>query len=123
MRVGSDKQTLILAGEAVPPRDIDDQSAHRAQIQRVTTVLVVQEEFGTGIGASNLRPSQPFPTAHSKGALSVSRDEDEDDSPSLPAPYVRSRPSSGRTTGAAEYVRTQSLFGVAARTQLIDIYA
>jgi hypothetical protein len=115
MRVGSEKQTLILAGEPIPPRAGDDLGGADTQLQRVPE----QPAYGTGLLRTGAHGT--LPSADSKSLASLSAKQDE--SRSMPAVHSRAFVSSKRTTGAAEYVRLQSLVGAAGRNQLIDVYA
>ncbi len=95
MRVSSDKQTLILAGEATPPpradvgRSAGDSSGTGSPLRRLAMLLV------------------------------------QVDAPAVPPQGVVPHLSSGRalSAGAAEYARTQNLSAGSARIQLIDTYA
>jgi hypothetical protein len=117
MNVSSDKQTLILAGEAIPPRRGADASRGGAggpetsvQLQRVAMLLVLGDYAAatTHTGGRVMLPS-----AGAVDALAVSA--------RALVPY----PSSNRALapGAAEYARTRNLSGDGTRSQLIDTYA
>jgi hypothetical protein len=120
VRVNSDKQTLILAGEAAPRRDIASSSANGVGLSggpRLTivatradeTMLLAQGDFAheTSTGAEDstsllmtLRPSQSEPAR--PGSL-----------------WAR-----GASFSAAnEYAHTQDLSGYRSRTTIIDTYA
>ena len=130
MRVSSDKQTLILAGEANPPpladagRTYTSRSGVGSQLQRVT-VLVVQGEYAaTGLAADS--SSVKFSaTADSESDLDLLPSVAAIDAPALPAQFLVPYPSSNRalSAGAAEYARTQDLSGGRTRNRLIDTYA
>ena len=63
VRVSSDKQTLILAGEATPPPRADagrtdaSRSGRGSQLQRVT-MLLVQGEYAAGTLAADSSPAK-----------------------------------------------------------------
>lgn len=121
MQVGSEKQTLILAGEPVPLPAGEPRGGAGTQLQRVT-MLLVQGEYGSGgMRGGNSSPAKALPIIDSPSVELLSTDSD--DSRSLPALHARPYVSSKRTTGAAEYLRMQTLVGVAKRNQLIDVYA
>lgn len=117
MKVSSDKQTLILKGEAIPPRRAVRRDADAAgteisvQLQRVAVLIAARDYAANGpVGPSqHVLPS----AAGAAGALSVS-------ARSL-VPYSVS--DRGLRAGAAEYVRTQNMSGEDLRSQLIDTYA
>jgi hypothetical protein len=130
VRVTSDKQTLILAGEAIPPprTDMGRAGAGRAdagsQLQRVTMV-VVQGEYAaaprTVVADSGTAKSPEAADGESvllSSAAAV-------DMPAVPANFIVPSPASSRglSTGAAQYARTQNISGGRARSQLIDTYA
>jgi hypothetical protein len=135
VRVSSDKQTLILAGEPTPPPRPDAGRTHTdnhpgtgTQLQRVT-MLLVQGEYAAGTITAD--PSQakapavpnnervllPSPAAV-EGSAAV-------DAPAVSAQLLVPQPWSGRTLspGAGEYARMQNLSGGSSRIQLIDTYA
>ena len=127
MRVGSDRQTLILAGEVTPPARADGALAVAVrpgidtQLQRVT-MLLVQGEYARGT------PADPTPVkfranSDSKPALLTSVEALEAQSVSgrslLPTGAFRR----GSSVGATEYERTQNLQPGGAKSQLIDTYA
>jgi hypothetical protein len=117
VKVSSDKQTLILKGEAVPPRRAVGGAADAAgteisvQLQRVAVLITPRDFAANGpVGLSQrVLPS----AAGAAGVLGVS-------ARSL-APYSVS--NRGQRAGAAEYVRTQNMTGDDLRSQLIDTYA
>ena len=124
MRVTSDKQTLILAGEAIPPpRVAAGRSETGSQLQRVT-MLVVRGEYATALAADS--SSAKFSaTADSESDLDLLPSVAAIDGPALPAQFLVPYPSSNRalSAGAAEYARTQDLSGGRTRNRLIDTYA
>jgi hypothetical protein len=124
VRVSSDKQTLILAGEAIPPpRVAAGRSETGSQLQRVT-MLVVRGEYATALAADS--SSAKFSaTADSESDLDLLPSVAAIDGPALPAQFLVPYPSSNRalSAGAAEYVRTQDLSGGRTRSRLIDTYA
>jgi len=122
--VTSDKQTLILAGEAIPPpRVAAGRSETGSQLQRVT-MLVVRGEYATALAADS--SSAKFSaTADSESDLDLLPSVAAIDGPALPAQFLVPYPSSNRalSAGAAEYARTQDLSGGRTRNRLIDTYA
>jgi hypothetical protein len=122
--VSSDKQTLILAGEAIPPpRVAAGRSETGSQLQRVT-MLVVRGEYATALAADS--SSAKFSaTADSESDLDLLPSVAAIDGPALPAQFLVPYPSSNRalSAGAAEYARTQDLSGGRTRSRLIDTYA
>jgi hypothetical protein len=115
LRVSSDKQTLILAGEPIPPRqgsagDSNGESLSVSpQLQRVP-VLVVQEDYAAAPLATPFSSSQAAaPLLQAPAALARSL-----------APYSSS--SRAVSAGAAEYARTQNADS-SAKSQIIDTYA
>ena len=108
MRVSSDKQTLILAGEPVPRRGTESASStpgttvQASRLQRITiiatrsdeTTLLVQGEY-----AANSMPAAPSNCR----------------APALVA-------SRGSSLGAAQYARMQNLAGAIAKKPVIDLY-
>jgi hypothetical protein len=126
VKVSSDKQTLILAGEAAPPARPNwgagaSRSAMGVQLQRVT-VLVVQGDYAATTLPADSSPAK-FLVAPSERvllppAIAV-------DAPAVPAPFVMPYPSSNRalSAGAAQYARTQNLSDDRRRSQFIDTYA
>jgi hypothetical protein len=128
VRVSSDKQTLILAGEATPPSRADADRTYAgpsgmgSQLQRVT-MLLVQGEYAAGTLAADSSQAK-FPAAADGGrVLAVSAAAV--DAPAVSARYLLPQPSPGRalSAGAAEYARMQNLSGGSTRSQLIDTYA
>ena len=117
VKVSSDKQTLILKGEAIPPRRAVSGGAEAAgreisvQLQRAAMVLA-PHDFAANEPLSPSRPVLLPPAAGAAAALSAS-------ARSL-VPYSSS--TRGPRAGAAEYVRTQDMSGDV-RSPLIDIYA
>lgn len=120
MRVTSEKQTLILAGESAPPRaDV------RSQLKRVT-MLLVQGEYAPAnrtitiesIPASDsaIAPFESNPPA-AAAVEPMAEDAIAIHLPAVPADYR------GLSAGAAEYARTQDLSGGRPRRQIIDTYA
>jgi hypothetical protein len=128
VRVSSDKQTLILAGEANPPPDADagrpytSRSGMGSQLQRVTMVLV-QGEYAAGTLAADSSPAKFLAAADPERVLLPSAATLQ--VPAVSAQFVVPYPSSGRalSAGAAEYARTQNLSDSGTRSQLIDAYA
>ena len=124
MRVSSDKQTLILAGEAIPPpRVAAGRSETGSQLQRVT-MLVVRGEYATALAADS--SSAKFSaTADSESDLDLLPSVAAIDAPALAPQFLVPYPSSNRalSAGAAEYARTQDLSGGRTRSRLIDTYA
>jgi hypothetical protein len=103
VRVTSEKQTLILAGEPLPPR-----ADNGAPLQRVT-MLLVQGEYAAGA----IPPTITVESLPAEGAA--------DTLIGLPAGPADFR---GSTAGAAQYARTQSFAGGRQRRRpLIDTYA
>jgi hypothetical protein len=125
VKVSSDKQTLILAGEPMPPRrgSAGDFGAGDSdmgvQLQRVT-VLVVQEDYAAAPPDSSSSNTLVAPAGR---ALLPS-------AAAIRAPAVRARalvpyisPNRVLSAGAAEYARTQNLSDDGRRSQIIDTYA
>jgi hypothetical protein len=100
VKVSSDKQTLILAGEAVPPRVGMSGALVKSSDPGVTlprvTVLVLQGDYA-------VPSSMPAVPARSL------------------VPYLS--PSRALSAGAALYARTQNLPEDGGRSQIIDTYA
>jgi hypothetical protein len=125
VRVSSDKQTLILAGEATPPPRADagrsGRSGMGSQLQRVT-MLLVQGEYAAGTLAADSGPAKFLATDSERVLLPSSAAVD---APAVPAQFPVPYPSSNRTlsAGAAAYARTQNFSGGGTRSQLIDTYA
>ena len=125
VKVSSDKQTLILAGEAIPPpRANTDRGASgsemRVQLQRVTMLFVQGDYAATPLATDS--GGAKFLAAASGRALLPSAAVDQ----AMPAQSLVPYPSPQRALpagGAAEYVRTQNLSGDRTRSQLIDTYA
>jgi hypothetical protein len=127
VKVSSDKQTLILAGEAIPPRRVNADhdaggSEMRVRLQRVT-MLFVQGDYGaTALAAES--GAAKFLAAASERVLLPSAAVV--DTPAVAGqslvPYLppKRAVSAG---GAAEYARTQNLSGDRTTSQLIDTYA
>jgi hypothetical protein len=140
VRVNSDKQTLILAGEPLPPvphaaaRAIASRSETAPQLQRVT-MLLVQREYGAGTlaadsgAASATKFLAGIDTGIDQGVTESERmllpsAAAAADAPSGPAdllPYPSFRRA--LSARAAEYARTQDLSAGDTRSQLIDTYA
>jgi hypothetical protein len=97
VKVSSDKQTLILAGEAVPPRvgmsGALVESSHPGVALPRVTVLVLQGDYGV----PSCMPARSL------------------------VPYLL--PSRALSAGAAFYARTQNLPQDGGRSQIIDTYA
>jgi hypothetical protein len=126
VKVSSDKQTLILAGEAIPPprANVDrgaSGSEMRVQLQRVT-MLFVQGDYAATPLATDSGGAKFLAAAGSGRVLLPSAAVDQ----AMPAQSLVPYPSPQRALpagGAAEYVRTQNLSGERTRRQLIDTYA
>jgi hypothetical protein len=127
VKVSSDKQTLILAGEAIPPpRANADRgvggSDMRVPLQRVTMLLVQGDYAATPLTADS--GAAKFLAAASERVLL--RPVAALDAPAAPAQSLVPYPSVKRALsagGAAAYARTQNLSGDPTRIQLIDTYA
>jgi len=125
VKVSSDKQTLILAGEAIPPpRANTDRGASgsemRVQLQRVT-MLLVQGDYAATSLATDSGPAKFLAAANGRVLLPSAAVDRATPAQSL-VPYLspqRALPAGG----AAEYLRTQNLSADRARSQLIDTYA
>jgi hypothetical protein len=125
VKVSSDKQTLILAGEAIPPpRANADRGASgsemRVQLQRVT-MLLVQGDYAATSFATDSGPAKFLAAANGRVLLPSAAVDQATPAQSL-VPYLspqRALPAGG----AAEYLRTQNLSGDRTRSQLIDTYA
>jgi hypothetical protein len=125
VRVSSDKQTLILAGEAIPPpRVAAGRSETGSQLQRVT-MLVVRGEYGPTAVAADSSSAKFSATADSESDLDLLPSVAAINAPALAAQFLVPYPSSNRalSAGAAEYARTQDLSGGRTRSRLIDTYA
>jgi hypothetical protein len=116
VKVSSDKQTLILAGEPIPPRrdsvgraDVGD-APMGAPPQRLA-MLVVLGDYVTYTAAAHERVLLPAAGAAHEPAMPTQ---------SLVAYSSYSRVLSA---GAAEYARTQNLSADGTRNRLIDTYA
>ena len=127
VKVSSDKQTLILAGEAIPPpRQNADRgvsgSEMRVQLQRVTMLLVQGDYASTTLAAES--GAAKFLAAAAERVLlpsAVAVDPSPVDGQHI-VPY--SSPNRAVSAGgAAEYARTQNLSGDRTRSQVIDAYA
>jgi len=125
VKVSSDKQTLILAGEAMPPsRAGAGRSEMGSRLQRVTMLLVQGEYAATpGTLVPDSSPAKSLAAADSARVLLPSAAAV--DATVVPAQFVVPYPASNRalSAGAAEYVRTQNLSGGRTRSPLIDTYA
>jgi hypothetical protein len=124
VRVTSDKQTLILAGEAIPRRDAASSSTNDLGLTDVgprltivatradDTMLLAQSNFAQKPAAAAGESTSPLMT------LALANGQNK---------LVRSSyPSSTRGTSfsaANEYARTQDLSGNGSRTAIIDTYA
>ena len=109
VKVSSDKQTLILAGEPLPPQRGNARRAATSgselglQLQRVTMLLVQRDYAATTLAADSGAPI---------------------DTPAVPSQsLVTYSPNRALSAGAAEYARMQKLSGDRPRRQLIDTYA
>lgn len=134
MRVNSDKQTLILAGEPLPRRGVAESSAEPAatasRLQRITiiatraddTTLLVQGEY------ENRRESEAEWLPQSQIAVAAPSEPLRLPATRAPSmltstPYRIASSSAQRASrGASEYARTQEL-GAEAVLPLIDTYA
>lgn len=129
VKVSSDKQTLILAGEPVPPSrgsgegSFGNRSDLSVRMQRVT-VLVMQGDYATAPLAADLSPARGLAGPSERLLLppvaAVEQSAVLAQSLSL-VPYTSS--NRALSAGAAEYARTQNLPDGGARRQLIDTYA
>lgn len=125
MRVTSDKQTLILAGEPMPPRRgarppaVTTASETGSQLQRVT-MLLVQREYAPSTLAADSSAAQFAAVGDTERTLLPAAESVE--VLSVPAQVLPCSPGA-LSAGAARYARTQSLSGDGARTALIDTYA
>jgi hypothetical protein len=134
VRVSSDKQTLILAGEPTPPRRPDagrtdvDRAGMGSQLQRVT-MLLVQGEYAAGAPAADSSHAESSAVVDSERVPLPSPAAVEwpapVDGPAVSAQFLVPQPVSGRalSSGAAEYARMQNSSGGSTRIQLIDTYA
>jgi hypothetical protein len=114
VKVTSDKQTLILAGEPIPPRRNAGTGAGgpeiSVQLRSVAMLLVLgdyvaQTAVPSGRVVLSAAGSVVAPAVSTKSLV-----------PSAPSSRFLS-------AGAAEYVRTQNLSHDGTRSQLIDTYA
>jgi hypothetical protein len=127
VKVNSDKQTLILAGEPIPPRAGGDRGADGSkmsvQLQRVTMLFVQGEYAATTLTADSAPPK----LLASAGARVLLPSAAAVGAPAVPAqslvPYSSPQRALSVGGGAAEYARTQNLSGDRTRSQLIDTYA
>jgi hypothetical protein len=108
VRVNFDKQTLILAGEAIPRRDA-------ASDTRPLTIVATRADD------TMLLPQKPAPGPDEPTSASMSLASNED-------PKRLARSSYGTARGfsfsaANEYARTQDFPGKGVRTAIIDTYA
>jgi hypothetical protein len=102
VRVSSEKQTLILAGEVIPRRGLSNSAA------------------GSGLlDASSGRPLTIVATPVEETMLLVQGS----DGPAGSALMVRARTPSSSANPADAYIRTQALSARHTRTPLVDIYA
>jgi len=107
VRVNSDKQTLILAGEAIPRRDAanDGRPLTIVATRADDTMLLPQRPAAFGETNSSL-----MSIALAEGQKTLARSR-----------YASARGSS--FSAVNEYARTQDLLGDGARTAIIDTYA
>jgi hypothetical protein len=126
VKVSSDKQTLILAGEAIPPRvDVGRSVLARAetglQLQGVAVLLVRGEYRSSPTPDSS--PAGFLPAAARDRALLAPPTAVA--APAGPAQFLVPYASSNRApaAGAAEYARTQNLSAGNTRSRIIDTYA
>jgi hypothetical protein len=127
VKVSSDKQTLILAGEPVPPSrgsgegSFGNRSDLSVRMQRVT-VLVMQGDYATAPLAADLSPARGLAGPSERLLLPpVAAVEQSAVLAQSLVPYTSS--NRALSAGAAEYARTQNLPDGGARRQLIDTYA
>jgi hypothetical protein len=123
VRVNSDKQTLILAGEAIPPRRADARPSEMGlRVQRVT-MLLVQGEYAASAFSADTSPARFLAAADSDRVLAPSATAVA--ASAAPAQFLVPYASPNRTPspGAAEYARTQNLSGGRTKSQFIDTYA
>ena len=102
VRVSSEKQTLILAGEAIPRRGLSNSEARSGLLD-----------------ASAQRPLTIVATPVEEPMLLIQ----ESDEPAGSALMVHARNASSSANPADAYVRTQALSSRRTRTPLVDIYA
>jgi hypothetical protein len=123
VKVSSDKQTLILAGEAPPPRiNADGAGAGRSemgvQLQRVT-MLLVQGDYAASTLTANSAAAKFLGSPRERVLLPAVTAVD-----ALAAPTQSLVPyASSNRAGAAEYARTQTLSSGHTRSRVIDTYA
>jgi len=102
VRVSSEKQTLILAGEVIPRRDLSNSATDSGLLD-----------------ASSRRPLTIVATPVEEPLLLVQ----ESDGPAGSALMLRARNPGSAANPADAYVRTQALSSLRTRTLLVDIYA
>ena len=119
MRINSDKQTLILAGEATPRRDIASSSANGSRLSDGPRLTIVAT-----------RADQTMLLAHGDFAHKTSTGTENSNSLLMPLMSSQSEPvrpgllARGASFNAAnEYARTQDFSGYRSRTLIIDTYA
>jgi hypothetical protein len=121
VRVNSDKQTLILAGEATPRRDIASLSANGVGLSdgpRLTivatradeTMLLAQSDFAHRTSAGAEDSTSPLMTLISSQSKSARHG-------------LLSATRGASFNAANEYARTQDFSGYGSRTTIIDTYA
>jgi hypothetical protein len=127
VKVSSDKQTLILAGEAIPPRvdvarAILSRTATGLPLQRVT-LLLVQGEYASSLTPASSPAGFLVPAARDRALLPSPAAAAA--APAVPGQSLVSYSSSNRVpaAGVAEYARTQNLSDGRTRSRLIDTYA
>jgi hypothetical protein len=108
VRVNSDKQTLILAGEAIPRRDAAN------DLRPLTIVATLADD-------TMLLPQKPAPSSGEATSELMSIALPEGRNGLNRSSYALSRGSS--FSSANEYARTQDLSGAGRRTAIIDTYA
>ena len=124
MKIGSDKQTLILKGEPIPPRvNAGDAGLVRRyavglQLQRMTMLLAQGNYVASPLVAEGAALFAAVPSVPALPASAVAI------ALSVPAQSLMSYSSNrARSAGAAEYALTQNRSGASMKSQLIDTYA
>jgi hypothetical protein len=127
VKVSPDKQTLILAGEAIPPpranadRGVSG-SEMRVQLQRVT-MLLVQGDYASTTLVADSGASKSLAVAGERVLLPPVVAVD---APPMQGQHIVPYLSPKRAVsagGAAEYARMQNLSGDRSKSQVIDTYA
>jgi hypothetical protein len=112
VRVNSDNQTLILAGEAIPRRAVASPSARDLGLARIGRPLTI---------VATLADDTRLLT-HGDFARKTSAAVGDGENTLLPSSYLSSTLGAS-FTAANEYARTQNLSGSGIRTAIIDTYA